>query len=227
MEGWYMTIKLFLLHTVTSLVEVFKGLCDEVMPDVEVVNIIDESLLKDAMAIGRLTPSIYRRVGQIVLMAQDATADLVLLTCSSISPCVDVVSKLVDIPVLKVDEPMVDKAVNLGNKIGVIATVITTLKPTTDLVRSRALIKEKTVSVHSVLCEGALETLLAGNAVEHDKIVTKELMKLMKEVDVVVLAQASMARVAKTIDAKNVPILSSPRLSVERAKQVIDALKKA
>jgi len=221
-----MIIKMFLLHTVTSLVQVFKTLCDEVIPDVEIVNIIDESLLKDAITTGRLTPSIYRRVGQIVAMAQDARADIVLLTCSSISPCVDVVQKLVDIPVLKVDEPMVDKAVDLGNKIGVIATVVTTLKPTTDLVRSRALIKGKEVSVHSVLCEGALVTLLAGNAVEHDTIVTKELMKLMKEVDVVVLAQASMARVANQIEERKVPILSSPRLSVERAKQVIDELKK-
>jgi Asp/Glu/hydantoin racemase len=218
---------MFLLHTVTSLVPVFKTLCDEVIPNVEVVNIIDESLLKDAMSVGRLTPSIYRRVGQIALMAQDARADLVLLTCSSISPCVDVVSKLVDIPILKVDEPMVDKAVDLGNKIGVIATVITTLKPTTDLVRTRALMKKKAISVHSVLCEGALETFLAGNVVEHDKIVTKELIKLTKKVDVVILAQASMARVAKTIVSKNVPILYSPRLSVERAKEVIDGLKKA
>jgi len=218
---------MFLLHTVTSLVQLFKTLCDEVIPDVNVVNIIDESLLKDAITAGGLTPSIYRRVGQIVVMAQDAGADIVLLTCSSISPCVDVVQKLVDIPVLKVDESMVDKAVDLGNKIGVIATVITTLKPTTDLVKSRALIKEKDVSVHSVLCEGALATLLAGNTVEHDTIVTKKLLKLMKEVDVVVLAQASMARVANTIEERKVPILSSPRLSIERAKEVIDALKKA
>jgi hypothetical protein len=41
--------------------------------------------------------------------------------------------------------------------------------------------------------------------------------------DVVLLAQASMARVAETIPAKDqiVPVLSSPRLALERLRDIL------
>jgi hypothetical protein len=48
----------------------------------------------------------------------------------------------------------------------------------------------------------------------------------MPRVDVIVLAQASMARVVQGLPEKDrrVPILSSPRLAVERLAQVIPSL---
>ncbi len=47
----------------------------------------------------------------------------------------------------------------------------------------------------------------------------------MAEVDVVVLAQASMARVVETLapEEKTIPIFSSPRLGVEAARKAIAA----
>ena len=58
----------------------------------------------------------------------------------------------------------------------------------------------------------------------HDRIVRQYLQELMAKTDVVILAQASMARVANTIPAEEqaVPILSSPRLAMERARSVIE-----
>jgi hypothetical protein len=51
------------------------------------------------------------------------------------------------------------------------------------------------------------------------------LRRLAAEVDVVVLAQASMARVAETLPAaeRPVPVLSSPRLGMERAAELLAA----
>lgn len=219
-----MSKKLFLLHTVGSLVQTFRNLCKEVMPAVVLMHTVDESLLKDAIAAGKLNSSIYRRVCRHAVSAQDAAASVLLVTCSSISPCVDVAQKLVDIPVLKIDEAMADKAVQIGKRIGVIATLHTTLGPTTSLVESRAALKMRKISIRSVLCEGAFEALMAGDTSIHDRIVSRKLRSLMNEVDVIVLAQASMARVAEGIAEKRVPILSSPRLGVERTKEVLDKL---
>lgn len=39
-----------------------------------------------------------------------------LVACPSISPCVDVVQKMANIPVLKIDEAMADKAVEMVDK---------------------------------------------------------------------------------------------------------------
>lgn len=219
-----MTTKLAFIHTVPSLVGLFSDLSKQLLPgDVEILHIADEVLLKVVLAQGGLSPFIYRRVAENVVAAEEAGADLVQLTCSSISPCAEPARALVSIPVLKIDEPMVDRALSLGERIGVAATAPTTLKPTTDLVYERARRLEKKVKVDSVLCEGAYKALFSGDPETHDRIVRNYLKELMKHNDVVLLAQASMARVAGTIPAEDqlVPILSSPRLAMERAREVI------
>ncbi len=127
------------LHTVTSLAGLFTDLSKELLPeDIEVIHIADELLLKIVLTQGGLSPAIYRRVAEHAIAAELASAVAFQCTCSSISPCVDTVRSLVGIPVLKIDEPMVDEALRLGNRVAVVATAITTLKPTMDLVKTRA-----------------------------------------------------------------------------------------
>ncbi len=217
--------KLAFVHTVPSLVGLFNDLSKELLPGVEVFHIADEMLLKVVLAQGGLSPFIFQRVAEHVVAAERAGATAVQCTCSSISPCVDASRPLVGIPVLKIDEPMVDKALGTGRRIGIAATAPTTLKPTTDLVYSRASILGVPVEVESVLCEGAYDALFSGNPEKHDQIVTQVLRGLMTRSDVIILAQASMARVAQTIPAAEqcVPILSSPRLAMERARDLLVA----
>ena len=178
--------KLVLVHTVASLVDLFEGLCKEILTDVKITHVADQLLLTAVLERGGLSPTICRRVAEHVIAAEVVGgASAVLCTCSSISPCVDVAQPLVSIPVLKVDEAMVDRGVESGDEIGVIATVPTTLGPTTDLVRARAAVAGKKVGVKSVLCEGAFDTLLAGDPKAHDRIVLDHLRRLMTEVDVI------------------------------------------
>lgn len=219
--------KLAFIHTVPSLVSLFTDLSKELLPnEVEIFHVADEILLKMVLAQGGLSPFIYRRVAENVVAAEQAGAHLVQLTCSSISPCADAAQLMVSIPVLKIDEPMVDLAINAGNRIGVAATAPTTLKPTTDLVYDRARHLGKQVTVDSVLCEGAYSALFSGDTQTHDRIVRQFLMELMSHNDVVILAQASMARVAEAIPAADqvVPILSSPRAAMERARDVVQQI---
>jgi Asp/Glu/hydantoin racemase len=219
--------KLAFIHTVPSLVSLFTDLSKELLPnEVEIFHVADEILLKMVLAQGGLSPFIYRRVAENVVAAEQAGAHLVQLTCSSISPCADAAQLMVSIPVLKIDEPMVDLAINAGNRIGVAATAPTTLKPTTDLVYDRARHLGKQVKVDSVLCEGAYSALFSGDTQTHDRIVRQFLMELMSHNDVVILAQASMARVAEAIPAADqvVPILSSPRAAMERARDVVQQI---
>lgn len=220
-----MMAKLLFIHTIPSLVGLFNDLSKELLPgEVEVMHVADEMLLKVVLAQGGLSPFIYRRVAENVVSAEESGANLVQLTCSSISPCADIAQALVSIPVLKIDEPMVDRALALGDRIGVAATAPTTLKPTTDLVYARARHFGMDVSVESVLCEGAYKALFSGNADVHDSIVREYLMDLMARNDVIILAQASMARVAGTIPSEEqvVPILSSPRLAMERVRDIVN-----
>jgi Asp/Glu/hydantoin racemase len=212
-----------MLHTVSSLAPTFQGLCQELLPDVETFHMVDESLLKNTIRSGELTPTTTRRVLGHVASAVDGGADAVLVTCSSIGPAVALSRSVVSVPVMRVDEAMADLAVQMGPRIGVIATLPTTLHPTVELVQARANAVGKSVMVTAHLCAGAFEALGRGDTATHDALIADGLGQLLGAVDVVVLAQASMERVADTLSAEDrgAPILSSPRSGVERARTVL------
>ena len=218
-----MARKVGMVHTVAKLIPMFEELAEEVMPGTEVIHLVDEGLLKDIVAGGELTEDRVSRLASLASFAEASGAEAVMLTCSTVGPGVDTVKESVEVPFLKVDEAMADRAVELGPRIGVIATLHTTLTPTSDLVRDRASAQGREVHVETVLCQGAFEALGAGDTDTHDRIVIENLKELMGRVDVVVLAQASMARVAELMsdEEKVVPILSSPRLGVERLRSVL------
>ena len=217
------TKTLGLIHTSATLVPVFADLCNKYLPGVKTFNIVDDSLIKNTIACGELTPATSRRVVNYAGSAQEAGADFILFTCSSIGPAVEMAASLTKVPVLRVDQPMADKAVQMGGKIGVIATLSTTLEPTTDLVKRRAAAAGKEIEIVSRLCEGAFDALMSGDAATHDKLVADALKDLSKEVDVIVLAQASMARVVDSLDnsEKSVPILASPALAIQHLASVL------
>jgi len=206
-----------LIHTSATLVPVFQQLCAAKLPRVDVFNIADDSLIKDVIKRGKLTPDTARRVVGHVASAEAAGADYILVTCSSIGRAVETAAGLVNVPVLRVDQPMADKAVQIGQKVGVIATLQTTLEPTADLIQRRAAKAGKAVTVTSRLCDGAFDALMSGNAARHDEMVAAALKKLASKVDVIVLAQASMARVVESLSPadRRTPILASPALAVE------------
>ena len=105
---------------------------------------------------------------------------------------------------------MVDQAMAASEQIGVIATLKTTLEPTADLIQRRAAEAGKQIRLTSRLAEGAFEALMSGDAEKHDTLVAAALRELSQQVDVIVLAQASMARVVENLAPENrqIPILS-------------------
>jgi Asp/Glu/hydantoin racemase len=215
--------KIGLIHTSATLVPMFQQLCQAKLPGVATFNIVDDSLIKDVIAAGKLTPHIARRVAGHVAAAEEAGADLILVTCSSIGRAVESSASFSEVPVIRVDQPMADAAVAGGKRVGVVATLSTTLEPTADLIRRRAAAAGRAVEVTARLCEGAFEALMSGNTAKHDESVRAALEDLGGKVDVIVLAQASMARVADAIPAESrrVPILASPPLAVDHLASLL------
>lgn len=216
---------LALIHTSPVLIPTFSQLCAQHLPGVEIFHIVDESLIKNTIKAGCLEPITARRLAGYVQSARDAGADAVLVTCSSIGPATTAVRPLFDFPVLRIDEAMAEKAIAEGKTIGVLATLRTTLEPTVALVRSTASAAGRDAQVVSRLCEGAFEAVLAGRTEEHDRMVREGLAELIPQVDVVVLAQASMARVVGQLppELRNKPILTSPELAIQRTRMVLPA----
>jgi Asp/Glu/hydantoin racemase len=209
------------INVETMMNEIFK----EVMPDIRRINIVDDSLLPDVMATGHITPAVTRRMCRYVEAAEQTGADAVLSLCSSLGPTIDVARKLVSIPVIKIDDAMTEEAARTANRIGVMATVTTTLGPTVDLIRSKAKEINKQPHLEPVLVDGAFQILMKGDKQVHDRMVIEAARKLAKEVDLIVLAQASMTRLVPILsDTTGLSVLSSPRLAIEYTQKLLTIL---
>ena len=215
--------KLALLHTSPVLTPLFASLCAKWMPEVKIFHMVDESLIKSTIEAGKLQKVTIRRLIGQVGSGFDGGADAVLVTCSSIGPGVEIAQTVFDRPVIRVDEAMARKAVEEGQRIGVIATLSTTLAPTSALVRRKAQEAGKQVDVVECLCDGAFEAVMAGDTATHDRIVADALTNRLRGVDVIVLAQASMARVLEGLPpgAVKAPVFASPELGVKAAREVL------
>jgi Asp/Glu/hydantoin racemase len=154
--------------------------------------------------------------------AESAGADVIFSACSSVGPAIDVARRLVSVPIVKIDDAMTASAVETAGAIGVLATVPTTLPPTRALVEEKARAAGRDITVQEQLCEGAFSVLMSGDRDRHDAMVLDGARALAKEVDVIVLAQASMAPLAPAIaEAVGKPVLSSPRSGTENAVRVL------
>jgi Asp/Glu/hydantoin racemase len=215
---------LALIHTSPTLAAGFTKLCHRHLPEAKIFHMVDESLIQDTVRAGHLRKATIRRMVQQIASAEEAGADAVLVTCSSIGPGVTLAQQLFDIPVLRIDEAMAETAVRQAHTIGVLATLRTTLDPTTRLLREKAADAGRKVELVECLCEDAFPAVLAGDIATHDRILAQALVEDLKGVDLIVLAQASMARVLTTLaaDVVHAPVLSSPELAILSARQALD-----
>jgi Asp/Glu/hydantoin racemase len=221
--GLALASRLAVLHTSPTLTPLFTALCQQHLPQTEIFHMVDESLIKQTIAAGKLQKVTVRRVISMVESAAATSVDGMLVTCSSIGPAVSLAAKLFAFPVVRVDEAMAEKAVCQARRIGVLATLRTTLEPTIALLREKSTAAGKEIRIEESLCDGAFEAVLAGNTATHDRIVSHALTELAAKVELVVLAQASMARVLQAMPegSVTVPVLSSPELAVLRTRDIL------
>ena len=210
---------LILVHTVPALVETFSELLSELAPDIPVRHVIRKELLEEALDAGELTPEIRRRTSEALLEDSRSNAAVVLCTCSTVGPAAEDAAKQSSVPILRVDRPMAESAVRIGTQITVTATLLTTLRPTLELLADAARNAGREVQLKPILFDDARAKLLAGDSDGYLAIVVDDLHQAAQDADVIVLAQASMAPALERCGDINVPILTSPRMGVEAAIQ--------
>jgi len=194
------------------------------MPEARVLNLLDEGLLSEVERYGGLTPECVDRLATQVSLAIEAGSSAVLLTCTAYSPVVgQVQARFPNVPVLAVDQVMVDQAVAQATRIGVLATVPAGLEQQRELLRRAAEHANKTIEIVPSLHPEAMAALQRGDAETHDRILLEALPDLAAQVDLVLLAQASMARLAPQLPADlGVPVLTSPLLAVQHLRHILD-----
>lgn len=218
-------MKLCTLHTTDKFMDMMSNpftkpfLADN--PDVEQMDITDSSLIVETQAAGYATPAVARRMYNYMMCAVDAGADAILVTCTSVNTVTKTVRNMIPIPVISIEEPVAEEAVKAGKKIGILSSLATSADPVKNTILEKAAEAGKEVEVKIAVADGAFEALNAGDRPLHDEKVRAALAELVKEVDVVVFAQMSMALV--THPEYDVPVLKFGRLSYDAAKAAMQA----
>lgn len=212
------------VHTGPATVQPIKQQFQQILPDVRVVNIMDDSLLNDVIAAGHLTEAVTGRIFSYMQLGQQMGAAALLNACSSVGEAASAARPAIGIPLIKIDEVMAEQAVAVGPRIGVVATVKTTLEPTVRLIKAKAAAAGRAIEVTEALAEGAFQALLDGKGDLHDDIVKQTIRTVADKVDVIVLAQVSMARLVPALADLKVPVLSSPQSGVEAVRTALDKL---
>lgn len=218
--------KIALIHTVKSVLNTFEFKVREALGDVKIINTLDEYLAADPAEKGEFTINNMNRLFSFIKCAEMTEADAVVVTCSTLSPIVEKIKPFIKIPVIEIDEAMIRKAVKEGTKITILATAESTIGPTkSGLIREAAKLK-KEIELSIIVCNEAYDAIKAGDTKYHDEILKKKSLEI-KQQDVVVLAQASMAHLEDTIEKIcGCMVLSSPDLCISELKQTLEGLNK-
>ena len=214
--------KVALIHTGFALVEVLTKLFKKIIPNVELIHILDDSLLREVLANGKVTKPVIRRMISYYRAAEQYRVDLIFNVCSSVGEVADIARQIIDTPVVKIDEKMAEDAVARSTNIGVAATLKTALDPTCRLLKKKAEAIGKEINIKKTLCPGAFEKLMSGNPKKHDQIVLRGVKELAEDVEVIVFAQGSMARLKENLDKDlSNKVLTSLESGVKEARKVI------
>jgi Asp/Glu/hydantoin racemase len=162
----------------------------------ERMNLLDDSLSADlARSPNGLDAAMHDRFFALADYAVSTGAQGLLFTCSAFGPCIEAVARRCSVPVLKPNEAMISEAVQLGRRIGLIATFAPTLQ-------SMPAEFPSDVELLPVLAEGALDALNAADLEQHDELIARAALNAVAQgADVVALAQFSMARAEPVVRA--------------------------
>lgn len=218
-----MSKKLAIIHTTPVTVDALKQLAQEQLSSCEVINFVDDSILPQLAANGGNLDDVKERLCAYAVFAEQQQADVILSACSSVGDVAAMMQERVRIPVVRIDEAMAEKAVRMGRRIGVAATLNTTLQPTLQLLKRKADEAGAEVAFEPALADEAYRKLIAGDKDGHDEVLANVLAELIERVDAVVLAQASMARVVSRLPEQvRDRFLTSPALGMARVRETVE-----
>ncbi|NCC64177.1 MAG: Asp/Glu racemase [Spirochaetia bacterium] len=211
-----------MIHTVRPVLGSFPQLLQEVVGEEIVMhNILDDFLASDPAVIGYFSQDNKNRLFNDLKSCELTKADVIVVTCSTLTPIVQQIRPFISVPVVAIDDAMTEQAVQLGRKIKVVATAMSTLKPTIAKLEQEATLAGVTIEVDAQDNEPAYSAMRKGDMATHDALVLR-MIEEVKGYDCIVLAQASMGHLqAKAQEIAKVPVLGSPVLCCEKVKKIL------
>ncbi|MBN1671956.1 MAG: Asp/Glu/hydantoin racemase [Kiritimatiellae bacterium] len=207
----------------------------KLLPGVEISHICDDSIQKafmQARAKGEPVPpqGNIDRFGDYALNLASYGYDAVLLTCSTMNRSYPSVARRLQplgVPVVQIDRPMCEQAVQSGKKIGLFVTLATSVRSSELLLEETAKEMGCVVAYATYLREEAFTQLGQGHVREHNRILADAIRTAVNDdgIELGVLAQLSMS--VFTFDypdaehAFGIPVLNSAETGFARVKELL------
>ena len=219
-----MKVGLIYTSTTPELIElVEQEIRKQLGDDVEMLSLEDASILADIREAGYVTTAPAARLIGMYMKAAEEGVDAMINLCSSVgevADCAQDAARYIGVPIVRVDEEMCREAVRMGSRIGVMATLATTLTPTKNTIMRVAREAGKHVELVDCLVDGAF-------GLDQDQFrarLTESAAGIVDKVDVVVLAQGSMAYAEPQLEGVyGKPFLGSPRFGAAELKKALQA----
>lgn len=188
-------------------------------PQAEIVNLLDDGLTIDRARETDLGEKLIGRFIELGRYGHRIGADGILVTCSAFGPAIEQLADLLPVPVVKPNESMFKAALLHGPRIGMIATFKPSIVTMEEEFREVA---GPEASLTTVLAEGAIESLRAGDAGTHNRLVA-ECAPRLEEMDAVMLAHFSTSVAAASVAARiKAPVLTAPGSAVAHMRKLVE-----
>lgn len=216
--------KLGVVYTSTTpeLITYLEAEIQKQLPGIEVVNFQNPSILAEAIESGHVNQIAATSLVTLYNQAILAGADIILNVCSSVGETADALQSYGDyvgVPIIRIDEAMCTTASRF-QRVGVLATLPTTMQPTVNTIIRTGRKYNHFPKISQQLVENAFG---ADQEVFFLKLKAAA-EKILADVDVIVLAQGSMAYAQEKLSAAlQLPVLASPEFGVAAVK---DSLQK-
>jgi len=210
--------KIAILHTAKSTVPMFHKLINQNFRDVQIYNWLDDSILPMLMEDAGTLEYAFEKLLTYSRFAEGQGAELILNACSSVGEFKVYARNKISVPVLRIDDPVTDILAAKYRRIGVLATLETTLRPSTELLKG----KGRELEISAEVVSGAYEAASKGNQQDHDSLIAKAVMNMLERKEAVFLAQASMSEALRLVPEEfHSAVYTSTACMMEALKQYL------
>ena len=213
--------RIALIHATTIAIDPIKAVFASSWPQAEPINILEDSLSPDRANVADVTDALTDRIVALTKYACLAGCDAVLFTCSAFGRAIEQAATMVSIPVLKPNEAMFEAAIRKGGRTAMLYTFPPARAGMEAEFREEAHRLKAAAEIESVLVEGAIEAVRAGDVETHNRLVVAAAARL-EGFDAITLAHFSTARALKPVQGvTDIPVLSSPDAAVAKLKHML------
>jgi Asp/Glu/Hydantoin racemase len=212
-----------LIHAVQAAVQPIEDAFKALWPEARRTNLLDDSLVPDREAAGALTPELSQRMVSLASYVAGTGADAVLFTCSAFGEGIEAAGRTLRIPVLKPNEAMFEAALDIGGRIGMLATFAPAVAPMEQEFRDRARQQGSNATLETIVVPGARAALAVGDLAEHNRLIA-DAASALDHCSAILLAHFSMAVAKDAVGTRsNRVILSAPGSAVIKLKSAFEA----